>query len=138
VSKLRYYYNRFIGAVAKGRGMKLEEVDAVGRGRVWTGTQAKDKKLVDRMGGIVDAVVEAKKRAGLGDDDTVHVINLPEAPAGLLQQALGLIGGQAASETTGLAELPILADLLRILPGSLLFGADGRPQARLPFAIVIE
>jgi protease-4 len=40
LEKLSYMYGRFVGAVAEGRRMKKEQVDAVGRGRVWTGEMA--------------------------------------------------------------------------------------------------
>src|SRR6185436_8793241 len=49
--KLRYMYGRFVGAVSEGRGLKQGEVDAVGRGHVWSGTQAMPIKLIDRFGG---------------------------------------------------------------------------------------
>ncbi|HWM88642.1 MAG TPA: S49 family peptidase, partial [Kofleriaceae bacterium] len=49
--KLHYYYGRFIKAVADGRNLTTGKVDAVGRGHVWTGTQAKPIRLIDRFGG---------------------------------------------------------------------------------------
>ena len=45
----------FIGRVAQGRGMSEEAVDAVARGRVWTGQDAMDMGLVDGMGDLQDA-----------------------------------------------------------------------------------
>ena len=45
----RYMYGRFVGAVAEGRKMTKDEVDAVGRGHVCTGEQAKPIELVDRV-----------------------------------------------------------------------------------------
>ncbi len=137
--KLRYYYGRFVSAVAKGRRMKTEAVDAVARGRVWTGAQAMDKGLVDRMGGVVDAIVEAKKRAGLRDDDRVEIVTLPIERASWLGQVLRIAGGSVhlGAGTPTLTDLPLLGDMLRMLPGSLLVNPDV-PQARLPFAIQYE
>lgn len=134
--KLRYYYGRFVAAVAKGRHMKAAEVDAVARGRVWTGAQAAEHGLVDRMGGIVDAIAEAKARAGLRDDERVQIVSLPAEPTSLLGQVLRLAGGAASvgEGGLGLAQLPLVGDVLSLLPGSLLVAPDV-PQARLPFAV---
>ena len=52
-------YDDFIGRVATYRGMEKEEVDAVGQGRVWTGTDALQHGLVDELGGLDDAVAFA-------------------------------------------------------------------------------
>lgn len=134
--KLRYYYGRFIGAVAKGRGMTEEQVDAVGRGRVWTGAQAKEQKLVDRFGGIIDAISLAKQRAGIGEDERAEIILLPLEPRSVVEQLLRLAGGGAAG-APALAGLPALDVILRALPASILV-APSSPQARLPFAVVIE
>ncbi len=130
--KLRYYYLRFVGAVARGRSMTETEVDAVGRGQVWTGAQAMQRRLVDRHGGIVDAVVEAKKRAGLGEDDRVELVMLPREPRSILSQLVGL-GTTAGSAL----ELVPLRALGRAFPASLLVGPTV-PQARLPFVLVDE
>jgi protease-4 len=93
--KLHYYYGRFTGAVAKGRGMSEADVDAVGRGRVFTAARAKDKRLVDRFGGLVDALAEAKRRAGLDEDDLVELVLLPREPTSFLGQLLRLGGASA-------------------------------------------
>ncbi|MEZ4308215.1 MAG: signal peptide peptidase SppA, partial [Polyangiaceae bacterium] len=59
--KVKQFYDTFIGRVVEGRKLKPEEVDAVARGRVWTGEQALTHKLVDRLGGLREAIAEAKK-----------------------------------------------------------------------------
>jgi protease-4 len=56
-----YYYDRFITAVAEGRNMSKEEADQVAQGRVWLGTDAFNKKLVDEIGGLYEAIKYAKK-----------------------------------------------------------------------------
>jgi len=58
-------YNKFIGKVSKARDLSLDMVDTVAQGRVWSGQQAKDRKLVDQLGGLQDALVEARKVANL-------------------------------------------------------------------------
>ena len=126
-----YFHGRFIGAVSKGRGMSEEEVDAVGRGRVWTGAQAMQHRLIDRHGGFLDALAEAKRRAGIDDDQAVEIVMLPREPASLVGRLLRLAG--AESEPAAQA-LPWDA-LLRHLPASLLL-APSAVQARLPMVMV--
>jgi len=60
-----YYYDRFTEAVAEGRKMSREEVEQVAQGRVWLGTDAFNKKLVDEIGGLYEAVKFAKKKSGI-------------------------------------------------------------------------
>lgn len=60
-------YQDFIGHVSKGRGMTIEQVDMLGRGRVWTGVQALENGLVDEMGGLEDAIAYAAEKATLED-----------------------------------------------------------------------
>jgi protease-4 len=59
-------YRDFTSRVAKARGRSVGEIDAVARGRVWSGAQAKERGLVDAFGGIDDAVADAATRAKLG------------------------------------------------------------------------
>ncbi len=61
-------YGDFIDLVAEHRQMSFEEVDEVARGRVWSGSQALDRGLVDQLGNLDDAVAAAARQAGLGDD----------------------------------------------------------------------
>jgi len=56
-----YYYDKFVDAVSKGRNLTKEEVEEIAQGRVWLGTDALKKKLVDETGGLYDAVNYAKK-----------------------------------------------------------------------------
>ncbi|MCP1470919.1 protease-4 [Sphingobium sp. OAS761] len=56
-------YRRFIGLVAKSRRKTPEQVDAIAQGRVWDGGTARQIGLVDRFGGLEDAIAEAARRA---------------------------------------------------------------------------
>ncbi|HET7293054.1 MAG TPA: signal peptide peptidase SppA [Vicinamibacteria bacterium] len=71
------FYEDFVRKVAEGRGKSWEEVDAVAQGRVWTGEEALEKGLVDRLGGLDAAVSVAREKAKLGSRDVALVI-LPE------------------------------------------------------------
>jgi protease-4 len=65
-------YDDFVAKVAQGRGLSVPEVEAVARGRVWTGRDAVDAGLVDRLGGLREALQLARSRAGLPDDAPVR------------------------------------------------------------------
>ena len=58
-------YTTFITKVGQGRNIPTNEVDSVGQGRVWSGTDAKNIRLIDEFGGIDAAVLEAAKLSKL-------------------------------------------------------------------------
>lgn len=59
-------YADFTGRVAAARHKTVEQVNEIGRGRVWSGQQAMERGLVDQMGGLKDAIADAAARAKLG------------------------------------------------------------------------
>jgi protease-4 len=66
---IRFTYQRFIGEVAMFRGKSLDEVEQVARGRVWTGSDALERGLVDKLGGLDEAIASAADMAGLKAGD---------------------------------------------------------------------
>ncbi len=77
-------YEQFLGRVAASRNMTRDEVDAVGGGRVWTGSQALERGLVDELGGLELAIRRAREAAGLGRHCRTIVVKPPKrllAPA---------------------------------------------------------
>ncbi|MFT6082221.1 MAG: protease-4 [Planctomycetota bacterium] len=67
-------YELFLDIVATSRNKTSEQVDAIAGGRVWSGQQALDNGLVDKIGGIEDAVAMIRKRAKIeGDLEVRHV-----------------------------------------------------------------
>jgi protease-4 len=62
-----YYYDNFITAVSEGRKITKEEADKVAQGRVWLGSDAFNKQLVDEIGGLYDAVSYAKRQNKIGN-----------------------------------------------------------------------
>ena len=63
-------YQSFLNIVSEGRGMKPEQVDSIGQGRVWLATDALKIKLVDKLGSLDDAVKKAAELAKLKDYHT--------------------------------------------------------------------
>ena len=71
------FYDDFVRRAAEARGMTVGELDAVARGRVWTGADAKERGLVDELGGLRAAVRRAKVLAGLDADAEVRLAGYP-------------------------------------------------------------
>lgn len=87
-------YALFVDRVASGRAMSAAEVDAVGRGRVWTGEQAVERGLVDRVGGLLEAIDEAKREIGVDAEDKVEVVFYPRS-RGFLERVADALGSRA-------------------------------------------
>src|SRR5262249_21535092 len=119
MDKLRYVYSRFVAAVAEGRGITKAQSDAVGRGHVWSGTQAMPIKLIDRFGGLGDALDEAKHRLGLRESTRVQLVELPTMPSTLFG-AIGKLIGAEAKATLSITDLPVVRQLLQGVPASVL------------------
>src|SRR5271170_196574 len=71
-------YADFTKGVAQGRKMTVEAVDKVGKGRVWSGAQAKELGLVDELGGLDRAIEIAKQLSNIPASDSVHIVRYPE------------------------------------------------------------
>ena len=67
-------YREFIGKVASSRKQTPEQIDSIAQGRVWSGSQAQDRGLVDKLGGLDDAIAAAATRAKLGKDFSVRYV----------------------------------------------------------------
>jgi len=76
--QILWTYDQFTAKAALGRNMTKEDVDKIGKGRVWTGTQAKEIKLVDELGGLSKAIEMAKKLAGIRADEEVTLVVWPK------------------------------------------------------------
>ena len=102
------HYRQFIGLVAERRNSTPEQINEVAQGRVWTGAQAKERGLVDRLGGVDDAVKSAAARASLGERYRIEYIE--HEPRGINRYLSLLFGRVAAFAHTrlgwdGLAEM---------------------------------
>ncbi|PCJ42233.1 MAG: signal peptide peptidase SppA [SAR86 cluster bacterium] len=80
-------YDRFLQIVSDARGMTLEEVDAVGQGRVWSANAAFEQGLVDNLGDLDDAVEAAANLAGIEQYRTKKITR-PPSPTELIIQSI--------------------------------------------------
>jgi protease-4 len=71
-------YADFTKGVAQGRKMTVEAVDKIGKGRVWSGAQAKELGLVDELGGLDRAIEIAKQLSNIPAGESVHIVRYPE------------------------------------------------------------
>lgn len=119
-------YAQFIGKVAQARGKTPEQIDAVAQGRVWSGSQALSRGLVDELGGLQDAIAAAAKRASLEQWQVRYVEREPSLWERIvLNLGNTALAGTFAGATTGLlppglvatGELRELAGLLASLRG---------------------
>jgi len=125
------------GRKRAGRAMTREQLLDLAGGRVWTGRQAKANGLVDELGTAGDAILAARKMAGVPDGDTLDILELPESRSFL--DALLESRGDAETEALGsvLRELPELAGTLRGV--DVLLRLRGEPVwVVLPCRVVVK
>jgi protease IV len=130
--KVGQFYEMFLSRVAEGRHLSKGEVDAAGQGRVWTGEQAYKRKLVDEVGGLRQALAEARRLAELPLE--APIVELPPREGSLLGKILGIDG---VSAKPGLLLPPAVLDMARALAPFALHPPD-RPLARIELMPVVE
>jgi len=137
LGQIRQYYNMFLDRVVegRGRGFDREIVDRRGRGRIWSGADAKYHLLVDELGGYLEAVNHARELGNVGKG--TRVFHVPEQEGGLLKMVMKSMRA-ALNEPSPLDAFLSRADVQRALRAAIPFAAvdPGAPQARLPYAII--
>jgi protease-4 len=109
--RMEQIYRRFLDTVAEGRssrGVTAARADELGRGRIWTGSQAAGVGLVDRMGGISAAIDEAARRGGVpvGPGGLPELVVLPRPVPSVLGALSRIPGGRVALRLL----LPLVAE----------------------------
>ncbi|NND69445.1 MAG: signal peptide peptidase SppA, partial [Halioglobus sp.] len=94
-STIEYAYDSFIDIVATARGIPLHEMDALAQGRVWSATDALDLGLIDKVGGLGEAIDSAAALAGVSDYE-VDYVGLPLSPRDMLLKQLANRVGSVA------------------------------------------
>jgi protease-4 len=87
-------YEDFLKVVGEGRKMERDSVHEIAQGRVWLGLNAREKGLVDKFGGLRDAINEAKELAKIKDAELIQVPSLHSGRENLLQKLLSEDGNE--------------------------------------------
>ncbi len=142
-SVVDFLYDQFIAKVSEGRHLNPDDVRAIAQGRVWSGEAAvaKDKGLVNGLGGLGDAIAKAAEMAGLKDEE-YSLRQYPEVRPpleGLVQQ---IIGGDEPGPVAQLSPLaghdPIAATLRQVQTQWSFLRSFNDPHglyARLPYLL---
>ena len=88
-------YADFKQRVVDGRGLSPEQVEQLARGRVWSGTRAKELGLVDALGGMTTAIALAREEADIDEDASIELRRFPQQKS-LWENLLG--GGPSNSD----------------------------------------
>ncbi|MEZ4222628.1 MAG: signal peptide peptidase SppA [Polyangiaceae bacterium] len=119
--KVGQFYDVFLSRVSQGRNMPKTKVDSVGQGRVWTGEQAQARGLVDEIGGLRQALIYARKTAGL--PEYADFVELPPPDSSLIGRLLGIEG--VNQHELAKATLPkALLDTARSVAPLMIYPAD--------------
>lgn len=136
-SRVEWIYQDFLEKVAKGRNMKVEDVDAIAQGRVWAGNKAKEIGLVDDLGGMDRALAAAAKLAGL---EKYRISEYPRTKTAL-EQLLDKFDKNRTSDDEIRAWMlrSELGDMYPVYKTLQDFRKNqGVIQARLPYELVIN
>jgi protease-4 len=139
LGQIRQFYNLFLDRVAagRGRGFSRDIVDKRGRGRIWSGADAKYHLLVDEMGGYLEAVNHARELGNVGKG--TRVFHVPEKSGNILVRLVKSMSVALKGDDPSPLDLLLSrTDLARLLRAAIPLASvePGTPQARLPFAIV--
>lgn len=127
------FYHAFLGVVAKGRSKTDAEVDALAGGRVWSGQDAKDRGLVDRLGGLDAAIDEVRSRMSWIPAPLRGIVETrvmwPRAEDAPPIPMAAAIAGQVAGGIAARLD-PSVTDLLQLVGSGerMLFYATGLPR----------
>ena len=107
-------YRDFTGKVSAARKKPVADIDAVARGRVWSGAQAKERGLVDVLGGLDAALADAAARAKLGKPDAWQARYIEDSATPLSQWFGGMLqsrAGLSLLQASGIGELVLARQL---------------------------
>ena len=108
-------YDDFLGKVADGRGLAVEEVRQVAGGRIWSGADANVRGLVDALGGFDVALANARELMGVEADAPLRIVLFPEQRdpfTALLEDAFGSRWGPGLASTEAARKLSVLVEAL--------------------------
>ena len=128
------FYDTFVEKAAMSRRTTPAQIDAVAQGRVWTGRQARERGLVDELGGLDTAVTSAKQRAGIPVDQDVELIVYP--PRRTIYEALVQQFGSSGPDVWAPLAGGVEGRVIAALTAPVRLFRRGEPLALMPFAFV--
>jgi protease-4 len=133
-------YDLFLARAAEGRGLPTATIAESAEGRIFGGRAAQERKLVDRMGGLDDAIRYALEASELGDDGRVSIVG---GPSSLFELLDGEASARAAEGVRRELVVPALlpeaprAELTAFLDAVAPLASGERALAAMPFALVV-
>lgn len=137
-------YDDFITKVSLGRGMTKEQVDSIGQGRVWTGTDALEINLVDEIGGLDKAIAHAAKLANI---EKPFIMQLPKQKENPLEEFLEALSQGEEDQDEGIMSVKYTNGKTSIIDNLMKYVDElnhisntkaDQIQARLPYDIQIN
>jgi protease-4 len=132
---MRVFYDGFVQKAATARSRTPAQLEEVAQGRVWTGQQARDRGLVDMLGGLDTAIAVAKDRAGIPEGEDVELVTYP-APRTLYEAVAEQLGGAAGAGILARLASGSEVRVLAALTAPARVFRRGEPLALMPFAFV--
>lgn len=132
-------YSGFVSRVATARKKKYEEIDQLAQGRVWLGSQAKERKLVDDLGGLDRAVELVKVKARIPASERVRLVPFPARKSffeALMKSSAGSLMEAAAFRLSG------ATPIAKVIPPGLKREIDALTQQGvlrlMPYAVEVR
>ena len=129
---LDQFYDVFLARVAEGRKMTPALVDSVGQGRVWSGMAAKQRGLVDRFGGLHEAMEVARARAHIDPNADIVIDVYPRPKKTIFQRWLGGVFDEPDQDDTRFPGLLLARHWLQLVSNPA-----GEVMALMPYSIRI-
>ena len=137
--QLQSFYDDFVEKVATSRHSTPEKIDAIAQGRVWTGRQAKQNRLVDELGGLDRAIAIAKQRAKIPADSEVELVVYPPRRSFYELLSDQLTGSGDSMAVNAWLDANLSAgelEALRVMRGPLAMFRRGEVLALMPFTFL--
>jgi protease-4 len=132
--QLQKSYERFLRLVSDGRRLPVAAVDSVAQGRVWSGRAALSLGLVDRLGGLEDAIEVARVRAGIAADAELVIDRFPEVEVPFFERFLG---GYLRDDDPEESRMRALSSSLQTVVDAA-SRSTGATMALMPYTVVIR
>jgi protease-4 len=104
-SSIAETYRQFVSKVAAGRKLSYDAVDSVAQGRVWLGEDARERRLVDEIGGLEQAIAEARARGGIPAGERIRIAEFRRPRPSLFERLAGSAVREAWEQTVGRPDL---------------------------------